>query len=761
MKLRLILVFALFALANTTKAQLMKVEQMEAKWRVAYMNGCQEFNAQHYTDALRDFGAAIELLQKNDAVGTRYYIYALIKLAETYHATNDEQNLNKTTQEILGLKSNMRPGSKNYIDYLYNLGIYYSNIGQYEQGLKVLEEAESYQDALAQMPEMPSKIKHRKALCLYCMNDCNKAVENEELAVKFDQDKRTDYTESLLYYLYKVGDWKKIEESLPTSFDNAREPILRMFAQSKNDDRAAYWSIHGLFFSAYLPFYALSHSSSTLAGYAYDAALLSKGVLLAAQNKSNEITIKNENPEFLASYNRYKELKAKKEKTLDEEFEMQALSDVFLRYQKEHKNEFREDFRIRWADVKNVLTDDDVAIEFQTAHTDTSKTEYFAITLKKSYSSPKVVQLCSMEDIMRLPSEKWYNSSALYNLIWKPLENEVANSKNIYFSPSGFIHNTGIEYLPNEDGENINNLHNVCRLSSTKELVVRNREKLKKAVLFGGVNYDTKLSSLASQSTEYANVSTMRSADLDSLDIRATQTSGGVAYLPGTMEEIEEVSTICEESAVSTTIYCGDDGSEYSFYNLSGSDADIVHIATHGFYYADKNIGRQIQLDKLYRDTNLHFSSDDIVIVNEDKMLTRSGLLMAGANNFLKRIKIPHGIQDGVLYAVEISNVNLNHVKLLVLSACQSGLGDIVASEGVFGLQRGFKLAGVKSIIMSLWKVDDTATKILMTEMYKQLKTTPSIREALTNAQLYLRTIENGKYDDPKYWAAFILIDDI
>ena len=100
-------------------------------------------------------------------------------------------------------------------------------------------------------------------------------------------------------------------------------------------------------------------------------------------------------------------------------------------------------------------------------------------------------------------------------------------------------------------------------------------------------------------------------------------------------------------------------------------------------------------------------------------------------------------------------------MKLLVLSACQSGLGDIVASEGVFGLQRGFKLAGVKSIIMSLWKVDDTATKILMTEMYKQLKTTPSIREALTNAQLYLRTIENGKYDDPKYWAAFILIDDI
>lgn len=761
MRAKIVAFVLLLTFSSTTKAQLLKVEQLEAKWRVAYSKGCQEFNAQHYADAQRTFVAAIELLQNNDASGTSYYIYALIKLAETYHAIHDDANLRKTTQKIVELKKGIRPGSKKYIDYLYNLGIYYSNIGQYELGLKTLQEAETHKSILSQMPGMQSKIMHRKALCYYCVNDYNKAVENEKEAILYDNNKKSDYTESLLYYLYKTGDWNKLEENLPASFDNAREPILRMFAQSKAEDRAEYWSMHGLFFADYMPFYALVHPSSTLSAYAYDAALLSKGVLLAAQNKSNEITIKNNNTEFLASYNRYKELKAKKDKTTDEEFEMQTLSDVFLRYQKEHKNEFREDFRIRWTDVKNVLTDEDVAIEFQTASTDKGSTEYFAVTLKKNYPSPKIIRLCNIEEIMKLPSEKWYNSSALYALIWKPLEAEIADVKNVYFSPSGFIYNTGIEYLPNEDGENFNNLHNVCRLSSTKELVLNNRGKFKKAVLFGGVNYDTKISMLASQSTNYANTSTTRGADLDSLDIRASQVSGGVAYLPGTMEEIEEVSSICEESDVNTMVFCGDDGSENSFYDLSGSDADIVHIATHGFYYADKNIGKQIHLDKLYRDTNLHFTSDDIVIINEDKMLTRSGLLMAGANNFLKRIEIPQGIQDGVLYANEISNVNLGYVKLLVLSACQSGLGDIASSEGVFGLQRGFKLAGVKSIIMSLWKVDDTATKILMTEMYKQLNTTQSIREALTNAQLYLRTTENGKYDNPRFWAAFILIDNI
>ena len=103
--------------------------------------------------------------------------------------------------------------------------------------------------------------------------------------------------------------------------------------------------------------------------------------------------------------------------------------------------------------------------------------------------------------------------------------------------------------------------------------------------------------------------------------------------------------------------------------------------------------------------------------------------------------------------------MDLSHIDLLVLSACQSGLGDVAASEGVFGLQRGFKRAGVKSIVMSLWKVDDKATEILMTEFYKNLSKKETRREALFNAQLSLRTYGGGMYDDPKYWAAFILLD--
>jgi CHAT domain-containing protein len=113
------------------------------------------------------------------------------------------------------------------------------------------------------------------------------------------------------------------------------------------------------------------------------------------------------------------------------------------------------------------------------------------------------------------------------------------------------------------------------------------------------------------------------------------------------------------------------------------------------------------------------------------------------------------------LTAKEIADVDLRGLDLVVLSACQTGLGDIAQGEGVFGLQRGFKKAGAKSILMSLWEVDDKATQILMTQFYKNLLSGQSKRQSLLSAQKYLREVDGGRYDEPKYWAAFVLLDAI
>jgi CHAT domain-containing protein len=141
---------------------------------------------------------------------------------------------------------------------------------------------------------------------------------------------------------------------------------------------------------------------------------------------------------------------------------------------------------------------------------------------------------------------------------------------------------------------------------------------------------------------------------------------------------------------------------------------------------------------------------------------------MAGANNTINKSPDSSTMDDdGILYADEIANVNLSSIDLLVLSACQSGLGDIASSEGVFGLQRGFKLAGVHSIVMSMWDVDDEFTKMLMTRMYRYLGEGRSKRQAFTNAQKDLRSYlkdyfqNDGEFDNPEYWAAFVLLDGL
>ena len=133
----------------------------------------------------------------------------------------------------------------------------------------------------------------------------------------------------------------------------------------------------------------------------------------------------------------------------------------------------------------------------------------------------------------------------------------------------------------------------------------------------------------------------------------------------------------------------------------------------------------------------------------EDQVLSRAGLLFAGAQKAFNGEVIPTGAEDGVLTAMEISKMDLSGTDLVVISANNSGLG----------LQQGFKKAGVQSIVMSLWEVDDTATKVMMTRFYENLAKGKSKYDSFREAQNYLRKYDGGLYDEPEYYAAFVLLD--
>lgn len=235
------------------------------------------------------------------------------------------------------------------------------------------------------------------------------------------------------------------------------------------------------------------------------------------------------------------------------------------------------------------------------------------------------------------------------------------------------------------------------------------------------------------------------------LPIYKTYGSSNLSYLNGAETEVLSISQLLRGKKITTLLQMGMDGTEESFKALSGKQISLLHIATHGFYEEPQPFISTSPYDNDYRTKH-----------TEENSLSRSGLYLTGAADYLtdNNQYSPTDMEDGILTAKELSRLDFRGLDLVVLSACQTGLGDIT-SEGVFGLQRGFKKAGAQTLLMSLWKVDDTATLLLMTEFYNKLINGNSKKQSLYKAQQYLRTYQNGVYDKPEYWAAFIMLDGI
>ena len=758
-KVLFLIIFATIPLFSFS--QLLKTEDVEKRWKTLYTNGMQSIRDGNYSDAESFLLQGADFLKQNDAFNSNSYLTDIIQLGILYKTINNESKYIEVVNEIEHFGNSIRPGSKRELNYFYSVGVFYSEVGSFQKSLDYLSKALKV-DAIGNSEEMQAKCLHRKALALYFQDDIEQAIRLQEKAIALDRNKTPIYHKALVHYYFMAKEWSKLDNEISVCFDYCRESILRQFTRSKAKSRTAYWNTSNLFFTKSIPYYLSINQSNQMVVSAYNAVLFSKGILLTATTKSANLIIDSSNQEMVKAYNDYLSLKGNKSRTIEQDFELQALEDVIVRYQKDHKEEYRKDFRIGWKDIKKQLRPYDVAIEFITYPDEEGNDNYGALVLKSNYEVPKFVPLFNYKQLVEVSPNDYYTTSELYNYIWTPLESEIEDVENIYFSPAGVLYKIGIEYLPDFSGISPFMNHNVYRLSSTKELVLAHKGSIQKAALFGGINYNTSVVELAKQSPKYnTDVQENRAISLDSLDLRNVNNTDGFSFLQGTIEEVGEISTELLSCDIDAELYTGEYGSETNLKNLTDNEFDLLHIATHGFYYSNNLKSRNISLDKLFRDINLHDISEDIELIDEEKMMTRSGLILAGANNLLRKVSIPKGIEDGILYADEISALNFSSVDLLVLSACQSGQGDIASSEGVFGLQRGFKVAGVKSIIMSLWKVNDTATRLLMTEMYKNLLTGQEIREAFVNAQMSLRTFENGLFDKPEFWAAFILLDGI
>ena len=702
-----------------------------------------------------------------------------------------------------------------YFLSLSNLATYYGAIGQYDAELEILQylikRAEEIDPWVLEYDENP--FMHNLAWCYFQNGDYDRAIETELRVKKIregsgktkessadyllacayrlngDLEEALNYANQaniiqkeiggnenlslsssnyLLAVIYKeMGNIEEAERMERYSLDLTYNNVISNFVDLPSDDRTSYWNKLSDLFNIWYPncFYLSKNKDAT---ELYNkCALFAKGILLNTDTEMSKLIHESGDKKAIAKYQRLRSNRSVLSKIASEETpETKNMVDS-LRTEtdniereliKECKvfGDYTMNMRTTWQDVQNALGPKDIAIEFlsfplmDNKDSILDKTLYTALVLRKKDSSPHFLVLFDEAELDKIGNNLF--DDKLYNLIWEPLDNYLSGIDNVYFSPAGKLYNINLEVLPEIVGKN--NKKNYFRVSSTRQLAHSdiNFQDTEKAIIYGGLKYDASVSELIADSKLHTHKDLSFRGNLENLDLRS-----GWDYLPETLIEVNAIESALEKSKITTQIYTDTLGTEASFKSIDGQSCKIIHIATHGFYYTQSDSARMKRAHLDYMANQMDRSSRSYM---EDFSLTRSGLLMAGCNNILRGYRLPENVDDGILFAKEIAGMNLKNVELATLSSCESGLGD-VTGDGVFGLQRAFKKAGVQSILMSLHKVDDEATRILMVEFYRNLMKGKSKHQSLKNAQKHLRKVEKRKYDKPEYWASFILLDGL
>lgn len=363
---------------------------------------------------------------------------------------------------------------------------------------------------------------------------------------------------------------------------------------------------------------------------------------------------------------------------------------------------------------------------------------------------PLLIPVCKQLDLYSyVRNENWdaekinelytEHNDTLFQLVVKPLIPHLKDKKTIYFRPTSLLSliNIGAIRMPN--GKRFDEEFNFKIVSSFSSLKDGYKPgPTNSLALFGDAQYDE-------INDFYENSDNLAVAPTHEYAILTRGDRGKWGALPGTRIEIQHIDSIACINAIPSTTYVGSTSSESSFKSLSCHSPSIIHIATHGYFIADNETARNNNF--LQKTTGYSWGNH---------LMLYSGLLFSGANAVWNGNSFPNPVDDGIVTADEISRLDLSNTNLVVLSACDSGRGHYNGTDGIMGLQRAFKLAGAKTMVMSLWKVPDIPTSMLMGYFYQNLFQGMDIRSSLIEAQ---KQLQNEGYTDPFYWASFIVID--
>jgi len=728
-----------------------------------------------------------------------------------YHMGNIEAAID-TCQRALTIYESVPGHDEDKGLALNNLSIYYYSQGRGEEAIDASRRAvKFFETANRTESSLFAKILTNQALyeamrdsLLTAMAISNRAEAIQQRLLGPQHPDNVKLTFNRAVYHIKYGDSIEGQRLFHKAMTQQMGHVRSNFSHLSTRGRELYWGTKSYVFR-YAPYVACLLAINDSARIdAYNALLFTKGLLLNSEVDFRKLLAHHADEELQEKYAELDAIRQQIEeiwrspnnenKAAVDQLTVQAtnLERELIRDCKEF-GDFTSAMNIDVSQIVNALPSDGAAIEFFDIETMEGERAYWALIVRTNDHVPQLVRLFNDSDLDEITFDgltlqqaltnqnginEVYNDERLGRLVWEPLMPYLSGTRSVWFSPSGMFYQLGIEYF-NYEGQRMVDSFSMHRVSSTKQLVDTSGHNdlaqsssptlsgaIKHAAVFGGLDYDASPDALQAANVKMADSSidfltaylAEHSSDKEDMAMvdhitRDAMTRDGleaVRYLGGTEDEAHAICDVLFMQNVDVDLYDSERGSEEAFKALSGSGVVLLHVATHGFTLSE-DVAKSNRQDLTY----LGMSEESVH--DADNSLCYAGLLMAGANNTLKGIRMPEQMENGILTAREIASMDLCDLQLVVLSACQTGLGQL-RDDGVFGLQRGFKKAGAKTLLMSLWSVDDQATQAMMTAFYEELATGVTRGTAFRKAQNRLRT--DPRYSSPIYWASFIMLDE-
>lgn len=581
-----------------------------------------------------------------------------------------------------------------------------------------------------------------------------------------NDDKNYSFAQNLALCRLYLKDNRKTIQAIEDMNRYSTNNIANIFSYFAGIERDDYWTQISKELIMTNNLVAYHTNDGQAVSIAYDNALFCKNLLVNSSMIMDKYYADSADKNTKNTYLHYKELKEKLAYKSVSQSDRDSLSREITRFERRMidnignlgqllKNETRT-----WKDIQQSLEKDEIAIEYCYAPRMKQYPDlqpyYGAFILRKDYEYPILVSLENVDVVEEVfdndnPDEIFVNelyspdkAVTLYNMLWDRLTPYLQDIKTVYYSPTGYLSNLNFDVLHGEDGQMLNERYSMCRISSTANIVNIKSSVLsyKTSVLYGNVKYDETTADMEMASSSY---NTYSGTEIQSgLALRSENERGKWGPIPSTKEEVKNIKSLLDKKGVQVSVFEENNANEESFKTLSGNSPEILHMATHGFV-----------IDTPQRAEGNKFVSSTNVYSQKDSYMMWAGLMLAGGNNIWQGNFNLLNVEDGILTADEISRLDLSNTKLVVLSACETARGKVDPVDGVYGLQRAFKIAGAQTIVMSLWKVQDDATSMLMTQFYTYLTSGIEKHQALWKAMMDVKE----KYKDPYYWAGFIMLD--